>query len=448
MLSNGDFDCRLPPELIDITISFCSPKTRLACSLVCRSWLPICRSHSFGGGQYLQIEKPIACKGLLSFLTSEIGCSIIGHVSAVHFSIEQGPLDVDQEILEVREDINAYSRREHLRNATLYTENIRSLLPLLTDKVVMLSSLSIKTEMRDSMISSCPAADIFSPQFSLASSLMNTFSNIINLTFHSSCEYVHEVIHFICSFPNLETLSTHSLCLNPYRRSQPPQSPDRLPETLRSLDLSTKVSPWGPTDQIWMQWFATHPSLPKLDTLSVSCWRFEGDDLTALLNLCNKATLRTLDVNFRVEGNPLTMGGDLDLEVMALEAFNLSELPSLRTLGITFNKFNTLGLAAVIHFFRHTLATIRDTSPEFESLEFNTGAIPGTFGDDHDLVKDAWGHLDRTIFNLPMKPRVCFCVSGPGDDDDESRRHFLRLKEMFPRCFKQQRLVVRFNPVL
>ncbi|KAJ8074143.1 hypothetical protein PM082_012435 [Marasmius tenuissimus] len=441
MVLKGNRGCSLPLELISKILSTCSPKTRVICSLVCRSWLPICRSYSFGG-RGLEIDNPNACENFLSLLTSGTECSIIGHISEAHFALDQKLLKIDKEILQARSNTSTHHSKKHLRNATLYTENIRSLLSRLAEKAIMLSSLSLKTSS-----SYNPVPNIFSPQFNLMPSLTISSSTITSLTFHGSSEDVRDVIQFICSFPHLVALSTHSECLSTLRRPKAPQPSSRLPETLRTLILSSRTAPLESENEryIWEQWIVKHPPLPKLDSFSIysfAIWRSQGDDIAIFLNgPCNRATLKSLYTSFSIET------ANCDLEALTKKSFNLSDLPSLRTFGIIFpevyhRSYRTHG--RFVDTVWYIVSTIRETSRNFESLEFTMV---------HQVLGKTWmsefcNPLDHTIAELPMKPRLCISVPCSAEDGPDHESMCLEMaKKVFPRCYENNRLVVRLGPV-
>ncbi|KAK1229494.1 hypothetical protein PQX77_007444 [Marasmius sp. AFHP31] len=285
---------------------------------------------------------------------------------------------------------------------------------------------------------------IFHGAADFANPMTNTCLNITNLRLSLRLsEEVAHVIHYICSFPRLESLflkftrlqaALHSTTWTP--------SAHRLPlVTLKTLDLYVIFPTTRPTvKDLWYRWMKTHPpSSLRLSHLSLVISIMQSDHAinpARVFELCNKQFLKVLRLQI---GARSRLSDTPDIDTLVSKIIDVSALTSLEILQIKILDVQThKSSSSFIRLF--TCIIRRISSTELRKL---TIILEKPFKDDdldETLVKEDWDLLDSVIQALPSLPVLEVLISSDSDDWDE---HEKMLKEGFWRCRKAGKLVLQ-----
>ncbi|KAL0575921.1 hypothetical protein V5O48_006051 [Marasmius crinis-equi] len=418
--TRGDLRCRLPFELVDLVLKDCETATLYSCSLVCRSWLPICRSQLF---ESLEINNtpPQRCVQLVSVLELKHS-TISGYIRnlTIHLSNRNRQM-ISQVPCSRRSDGGKIRLRcvDYIQMILLHLKSsIRSL-----KKLTIISHPNLLSDFYFSTVSS--------GIISLASDLTSSFGHIVQ---ELVLQFVEEnplyIIPFICSFPRLEILSMRSglsANLNPFLDTL--LSNHSLPASLRTLKLgdgNDSVEQDG--IHSLYRWLRAHcPS--ELRSLSVENVRLDevtSPDMRPLLAQCKD--LRSLHLGIDTSDIPGNEEPFYDLSA----AESLERL-AISTRGIElFEPDSTL--LTLISQMIDTLASSR-----LRSITFN---VPGG---GFRVLDEKWDILDallasKKFASIAVELVVPFCDltrnDGTEAEDLPSARRLLT------RCDEQARLTV------
>ncbi|KAL0567140.1 hypothetical protein V5O48_014852 [Marasmius crinis-equi] len=184
--TQGDLGCKLLGELVDSILEDCEISSLFPCSLVCRSWLPTCRSRLF---ETFEVDSTSleCCIALASILESQC-CTIPGFIR------------------QLRLNLQAPDRRGRKSN-----DYILLITKRLKNKVDSLRKLAITSLGRSSILSYQTVPPTFDPRGSagskeLSSLLVSSFNHVLELETQLYVEDPEVFIKFISSFSHLEIL--------------------------------------------------------------------------------------------------------------------------------------------------------------------------------------------------------------------------------------------------
>ncbi|KAL0058548.1 hypothetical protein AAF712_014771 [Marasmius tenuissimus] len=448
--------CRLPPELVLKILSTCTPTSLLTCSLVCRDWLPTCRSRLLEE-RPLEIKCITQCDRLLALLDTGTRSTLLDHFKSLYLVISRGEWQS-----------TAYGEHPCLSDERRgdsmvgYVDYIGELAYRLKKRNAI-EHLSLKTIPGIWGGRDLSVEGIFHGAFNFANPIADTCLNITNLQLSLTLpEEVTYVITYICSFPRLESLSLifTKPQAAPYLMTWTP-SAYRLPlVTLKNLHLSVVFTTEQPTAKhLWNRWMKTHPpSSLRLSHLSFVINIVQPRctiNPARVLKLCNKQFLKVLRLQLAAQ---LRLEDIPDVDSLASKCasvfshfghlahsylsfweivIDVSALTSLETLQIKildvqYREFSS----SFIQLFACIVRRISSTELHKLTVIIDTPLVDL----DSPLVKEDWGSLDRAAHVFPTLPvlEVLMPLDSVNWYQNEKK-----VKEMFWRCWKDRRLVMR-----
>ncbi|KAJ8074159.1 hypothetical protein PM082_012451 [Marasmius tenuissimus] len=286
-----------------------------------------------------------------------------------------------------------------------------------------------------------PAPDSFFHHFRLLETLPASLTSLTDLTFWGSVEHVVEVIRFICSFPLLQDLSVRADRLLFQARELPKTWNSglyRLPEGLKNLEMTTFISECALARDAWIGWLKSHPAV-ALDCFALHSCCAEREwtvNFAPFLGLCDMKSLKTLEIDI---DDHIRFSEVNDIDALVSRSFNISSLTSLETLkiwigGILIYRSELCALIRLLGWIISHLSSSSFRKVELRLL-YEAKSISALIG---PSVGEAWDFLDRTVYILTTSPMVE--VIGPAKEWD---RNVEEVRELFGRCHRDQRLVVR-----
>ncbi|KAJ8085261.1 hypothetical protein PM082_004056 [Marasmius tenuissimus] len=236
----------LPLELVDCILKECGLKTLQVCSLVCKSWLPLCRPRLF---EIVEIDmtgsdSPERCRELVMM---ESVVAYIRRMALIH-SLE----DSDEE---GEEDSENKENENILRIGSIMRD-----LSQLKDRLKSLQALIIMSDhgSRCLLCNESPV-EFLKPlrRYPTIPPLLSTFVDVVELSLDMYSEDLESFVTFICSFPQLRDLRIKISNLATYGQ-QFSLPTCVLPLALRSLHLDASDGDGGFNLGLH-QWVSTHP---------------------------------------------------------------------------------------------------------------------------------------------------------------------------------------------
>ncbi|KAK1227783.1 hypothetical protein PQX77_009200 [Marasmius sp. AFHP31] len=319
--TRGDLDCKFPFELVIQTLDQCDQETLLTCSLVCRSWMPSCRSQIFrefeiGGGNEQQ------CLEIASLLESK-------HSTIPEF-IEEMKLDLKYTDLTLTSCHSLETILRHLKNRCRLLKKLY----LAYNGMALLSSMAQVSNLG-----------------TFAQQLVASLECITELELHLYHEHDTRIlIEFTSSFPQLEVLKMHSGY--EWESDHAHLLPYTLPSSLRTLqfggDDDVQVEGLAPYDR----WLSLQIPL-HLSNLSIYKIKVQGSnrrlhpDIGPFLRRCTELRFLHLgfDTGYVILGAKafydLSMSQHLEILVVSIRNVAETRLDSV-LLGLIQNMLNTL----------------------------------------------------------------------------------------------------------
>ncbi|KAF9255820.1 hypothetical protein L218DRAFT_1081654 [Marasmius fiardii PR-910] len=375
----------LPIELIDSIIELLDDDKNalLALTLVCRNWLPLVQSRLL---DRIWIQLPSESNNSERTPDHPLISRYIKHVA---LDLQLNPSQNVEEH-EVESFINVADRAG--------TSDV-------------LKSLAVRSHRRGEPL--CPSQRTF--EYLLSG---RRFGNIIELNVWFDGEVLGDMIRFVCSFPQLQTLGGH-FCSSwvvsvPHLMSPSTWVAPRLPASLKSLHLCPPFR----SDRIvgyYDNWLSTQSPLP-ISELSVFNIKFLG--FGAYVSLCSES-LTTLNLSFRSSCRPPGPNN-----------CDLSRFHRLESLAIADPNQDHH-----FHIIRQILSTI--SSPSFRNFSIvNLSSVELTlFGDQIKTLDDI-----IATESPPFKETAVLIHIITSDSN------FLSLQEttrgLLPKCFAQGQLEV------
>ncbi|KAJ8096220.1 hypothetical protein AAF712_014910 [Marasmius tenuissimus] len=210
--SEGDLECKLPFELNEIILGVVDHNSLLSCSLVCRSWLPTCRSRLFN-----HTESNRRYTKLVSLLDSKYQ-TITKFTKEVAFTLDAGAHDAGTHPVSI-----------DLQRLIVKMRNKSDLFPSLQKlTIVCKGEAFVGIPLHDG---------------TFAQDLITIFGHARELELRLKKEGVIPLIRFICSFPRLEFLKVNSGCFrcDDDEFVDSITGPYTLPASLRTLLIGGRI---------------------------------------------------------------------------------------------------------------------------------------------------------------------------------------------------------------
>ncbi|KAK1219893.1 hypothetical protein PQX77_017373 [Marasmius sp. AFHP31] len=421
-LTRGDLDCKLPFELVEQILDQCDQKTLLPCALVCHSWMPGCRSHTFqtfevDGGNERQLSN------IASLLETQYS-TIPEFIQEIRFNLRESELTT------------ITGNDESFSNVTS-SYSLKLILTHLNDRVSSLKKLHLAYD-GPRLLSS----EMEGPKLEeLAHLFLLSFGQITILELHLFAEHdARALIEFKCSFPHLEVLRMHSGCLEARGvdsiqeleaslRTKPPGC--HLPASLRTLELG------GGDDTvdisgiaIFYRWLSTKAP-PPLSNLSIYKIDVEGD-WDAIIQPAIEPYLRCC-----TELRFLHLGFDTGyVTLSATVHYDLSTPQHLESLVVSIrNVVQATHDSVMLGLIRDMLNTL--TSPRLRNISFNVS------GSGFRVLEEEWNAIDSVLSTTKFGSvhiKLIVPFSDITLDDSTSEEDLPRARQVFPRCDEQGRL--------
>ncbi|KAL0568983.1 hypothetical protein V5O48_012992 [Marasmius crinis-equi] len=414
--TRGDFRCKLPYELVETVLNNSDISTFRSCSLVCRSWLPRCRSQLFANFEV----KPERCVQLATVMSSD-NCTIPGYIRILTFNI-------DTQLVSLPGSKGGDgSGDENLR----YIDFIYMICRRLKDRVQMLRKLRI-ISYHSNLLSDFNSAPFLKSMVNLASEFSVSFGHVIELDLQLAREEPRIFIPFICSFTCVESLNMNSGFFYSQDLNHILLTSYHLPPSLQILSLRGGYGGFNVDGlEHFYRWLRAQCPI-QVSQLSIFRVSVDGDeispdpDIGPLLARCQELRFLHIGMDSWYVVETDTVFYDLSaprrLERLVISARNLvqSNIDSA-LLTIVWKMINTL------------------TSPCLRCITLNVS------GSGFRVLKGEWNALDTLLASskfasVTVEPVVPFSdltlANGTEDQD------LLITREGFTRCDEQGRLSV------
>ncbi|KAL0059733.1 hypothetical protein AAF712_013529 [Marasmius tenuissimus] len=288
-------DVPVPLELADAILKYCEKQTLLACSLVCKAWLPLCRPRIFKRVTF-NMRRRDSRKRCRELVRMEAIAVYIRSLSLSLSLLEDVEEDSDEETSDNKEnDHTIQSLDIMMRDLSQLKGSLKSLQAL--------TITSNEFEFEDCLLCDESLVDFLKPlrRYPIVPRLLSIFADIVDLSLVLESEDLESVLTFICSFPQLRVLRTNTYHFATYRQ-QLPLPTCVLPLTLRSFHLEANDGDGESTPDFY-HWVSTHP-LRQIVLFSITNFYDQSDRFSPSLEpymtgLCSET--KSLHLSFDLQ---------------------------------------------------------------------------------------------------------------------------------------------------